>query len=178
MRAFIAINLPDDVKAKISEVITSIPGNVIKVSNKNLHITLQYLGNINAEQEAAAKAILSSIKIKKFNAEIRGISYFGAHKIHTVYARVNDPVIIPSIYRNISEKLKLHGIIIENEREYIPHVTLCRVKGGNNKDLRAYINEHSDFFFGKILVSSLSLERSDLSLSGPVYSTIYECDFL
>jgi len=61
----------------------------------------------------------------------------------------------------------------EKERSYIPHLTIGRLKGAENKEvLVKKIEELSDVDIGKTLIDRLTLKKSELTPSGPIYTDL------
>ena len=74
MRVFIAINLPEDIKAKVFhefEIVQNsglVTGNFVE--KENLHLSLKFLGEVSEEEIEKIKKKLSEIKFKKLDVEI------------------------------------------------------------------------------------------------------------
>ncbi len=74
----------------------------------------------------------------------------------------------------LDEKLSKLGFERERRR-YQPHLTICRVRSGKNKDqLAEELLRLSDYVFGEISVDRVSLKKSVLTPSGPIYTTLAE----
>lgn len=173
MRAFIAIEMPKKIRESIYQFGSGIPGKISRVAESNIHVTLQFLGNI--ADESAAKAIdeIKKVDAESFSAEADGISYFGGREIRTVFAKIIDHGKITSIYSSIGKGLADSGINQDTEKKYIPHATIARIKE-ENVELRAFIGQNSSHHFGKFSVNSICFMKSILTEKGPLYSTVYE----
>ena len=173
MRTFFAIEIPEEIRKKIHFVGAEMPGRNSRVSEDNIHITLQFLGYINEEKTAMAREALDKIREGPFMATIKGISYFGGHDVHTVFAKVLDEGRIKEIFLDIGKSLENAGVDFESEREYTPHATIARVKQGG-VDIKEFINQNSERLFGEFEIKSVCLKESVLTEKGPVYTTLYE----
>ncbi len=61
------------------------------------------------------------------------------------------------------------------ERSYIPHLTIGRVKGVQNKELLvSMVKELEDVDIGTMKVDRLILKESDLTPVGPIYTDLKE----
>ena len=90
MRAFIAIDLPRGLRTSLHDIVARMPGKFSAVPVSNIHLTLHFIGEINNEKIDAAKMVIDSIKIKKFEAKVKGLSFFGGKAVQTVFANVLD----------------------------------------------------------------------------------------
>ena len=115
----------------------------IRVSIDNIHITLQFLGDVSEEKAAKAKEALERIREVPFKATIKGISHFGGRDMHTIFANVQDGGRIKGIFLDIGKSLSDVEIDFETEREYIPHVTIARVKQGG-AEIKEFITQNSE----------------------------------
>jgi 2'-5' RNA ligase len=173
MRTFVAIEIPQEIRVKIHALGGKIPGRLSRMAIDNIHITLLFLGDINSEQLAKVQRAIATINVKPFSIAIKGISYFGGREMHTIFANVTDDGQTKAVYLELSELLLSFGIKVEHSREYIPHVTIARVKEGN-ADTREFIGRNSGQEFGEFNVSAICIKQSVLSEKGPVYTTLFE----
>ncbi len=61
------------------------------------------------------------------------------------------------------------------ERSYIPHLTIGRVKGVQNKELLSNIvNELEDIDIGSMTVDRIILKESEFTPVGPIYTDLKE----
>ena len=74
MRAFICIELSEEVKKEISKIIDKVKKvdsvRAKFVEPENIHLTLMFLGEISDKEAEMTKEALSSIKMKKFKVEL------------------------------------------------------------------------------------------------------------
>jgi 2'-5' RNA ligase len=121
-RYFIAIEIPEETKKEIALFFYPILKKKVIgkfVSAEKLHITVLFLGNVEINPELS-----NFLKRLKFSEElkIRGIGAFPSiQNPKTVYAKV---------YGNIKTHFEeLYSFLkIRDEKEFIPHVTICRTK--------------------------------------------------
>ena len=66
MRLFIALNFPDDVKAQIKEIIDIVRLNSVQrfVSEEHIHLTLEFLGEINEDRVYMIKELMDSLEFE------------------------------------------------------------------------------------------------------------------
>jgi len=134
MRTFIGIEIPFEAKRKILEVEKKIfkDKGVKEVPMNNLHITLFFLGEVDEKLLDELKGALLSVakKTKPFMASIGDVAGFP----ETNHARIaylsikRGKIEIVRLFKDIEKSI---GDKFNKEnREYIPHITIGRVKKG------------------------------------------------
>ncbi|MEM0159539.1 MAG: RNA 2',3'-cyclic phosphodiesterase [Candidatus Micrarchaeaceae archaeon] len=175
MRSFIAIEIPEEIKNKIVAVSSAInEQGIAHTSKAAMHITLQFLGEQDERGIESAKAALASVDVEPFDISLRGMGFFEPRFIRIVFINVEsaDNKIVWA-YSKIAAALSRMGVSFD-KKEYVPHVTIMRVKKLQNRDaLINFIKEHELYDFGSFRVDSISLKKSLLTASGPIYSEIY-----
>lgn len=179
MRSFVAIDIPDALRERIAAASSAFSSEgLTMVKGDALHITLQFLGELNNAKLAAAKEAVEDFDQKKFEVDLSGVSYFTADDgtIRVIFVKVGKGYEeLKGIYAAISANLARKGIRFINEKDYVPHVTIARVKRCKNKaQLIEMIRTHSDINFGSFTADSISLKQSTLTLNGPIYSDLYK----
>ena len=177
MRTFVAFEIPEKAKADIFQIITSLQAfnirNINWVPKENLHITLQFLGDIKEQDIQGICNILSD--------EVSYIHTFNCSKPQLEFIPANDPRIIwihfyissTDIFKSsikLKRKLETYGLKLDKRRLKF-HVTVGRIK----KRLPDYFiqNVLSDkFSVNDFKISEIVLYQSLLRLEGPVYSVV------
>jgi 2'-5' RNA ligase len=167
MRTFIGSILPEKIRDEIEKIQKEIKKYVVAkfVEKENLHICYSFLGEINEKE-------LEEIKKK-----IELLSYENSFKVF-----LNSIKLIPSqsfvrvIALDVKSKdgEKIRKWIEENiGGDSKPlHITLCRVKSfQNKKEFFEYLkNKKINIEFE---IDEISLIKSTLSYSGPIYEKIF-----
>lgn len=181
-RYFIALNLPEKLKDDISVLIEKLKNDYpgIKWTSKEcLHITMHFLGNLDVTQGEKIKVSLQSFD-RKFNAIELMIDGLGAFPnlthprvIHLSCRQANGNFCI-KLNELIGQKISQQGIKIDY-RKWQPHITLGRVKDGENIvfDKGIYQRDYERFF-----VDSFDLMESVLDKKGPRYFLIEKYELL
>jgi len=175
MRAFISIELPENVKAGIFHTFEKLKGSGFCSGNfvekNNLHLTLKFLGDISEEDAEKIAQKLSEIDFRKFAAETGEISFFpNEDYVKVIWVELVSKEIF-GIKKIIEEKLSEIGIPKE-EREFSSHITVARIK--NIKDKVKFAEKIKDlksekYFF---IIDELSLIKSELTKEGPKYKVL------
>lgn len=77
-RIFIAINLPEEVKNTLGKIRGDI-GRTKWVPKRNLHLTLRFVGGMDADQLKALEEKLSTIQLPGFNLTLQHLGHFNKH---------------------------------------------------------------------------------------------------
>ncbi|MHA1304639.1 MAG: RNA 2',3'-cyclic phosphodiesterase [Candidatus Heimdallarchaeaceae archaeon] len=181
-RAFISIDFKEaEIKEKIILIQEQLQatGAMLRYVNPNqIHLTLEFLGELNEDQIEQVKEILSSITFQSFPLELKNLFVLPNDK----YVRVisvdvkGDVDKLLKIQSELRTKLKAKGFKVD-KRSYTPHLTIARVKSSKNKaELLEFIRRNKHFIFGKSCVTSVHLKESKLSPHGPIYGTLFKIE--
>ncbi len=177
MRAFIALNVPEEIRlrAEALEKDFAMEGLTL-VKKESMHLTLQFLGDINAEQAEKAIAAVKTLKQAPFRVTLSGVSYFTPRLIRVIFVEVSEGADkLREIYAKLGSALDANKIAYEKENDYTPHLTIARVKRvGEMRRLREALDKNSKATLGSFTASFVALKESDLTPSGPFYRTLYE----
>ncbi len=146
------------------------------VEPENLHFTFKFLGDITPEK---AEAILDMAekKVKEyspFDITIKGTGVFpNLGYIRVIWLGVENPGQFSKIQEDFDKEFVNMGFT--KERSYIPHLTVGRVKGVQNKELLvSIVKELENIEVGTMKVDKLILKESDLTPVGPIYTNLKE----
>jgi RNA 2',3'-cyclic 3'-phosphodiesterase len=183
LRSFIAINIPDEIKSEIGEIIHAMMkygGDIKWVSALNLHITLKFLGTV---EETALPEIQNSLRSAvssylPFCIKIYGTGVFPNRKYpRVIWTGIEDSVSLKNLKRDIENAMTVHGYQKE-DKDFSPHLTLGRVR--SQKGIIATLLELDKFKakdFGVTEVDRVNLMKSDLKPQGPEYSCLFQIPF-
>lgn len=178
MRLFLAIDFPDELKARIARNIEILKGYIPKgikwVNKKNLHVTFKFLGDVN-------ECILEDIY-----ASVEGIT--GGHAPFTISFK--EVEIIPNserphlIWYDMKDKtesaaklfkdvdLALYDLGFSKEKRPLAlHTTIGRIKFVRNiewEKISSNLTPVEDI----VQCNDLTLFKSQLTPSGPLYSIL------
>ena len=128
MRLFIAINFSNETKSTLTGLrdelrLKSSRGNFS--TTENLHLTLAFLGECDAKQLTAAKAVLDSLTIEQMEIYIDRIGRFRRDSGDIWWTGIAENKTLFALQKDLSDKLISAGFRLES-RKYSPHITLAR----------------------------------------------------
>ncbi len=169
MRAFISIDLPNEVKNQIVKIQSQLPefyGK--KTETENLHLTLKFLGEIDEDKSEKIKEKLGEIKFNKFQTEIDSIGIFSPKFVKIIWLHLSN---CEDLQKRIDDGLK---DLFPQEKRFMSHLTIARVKSIKNRnDFLKKINEIKIEPI-KFSVDNFRLKKSTLTEKGPKYDTLEE----
>ncbi len=179
MRAFMAVEVDTELVDKISEIqknLAEANAQVKFVEPENLHFTFKFLGDISPEK---AESIINMAEEKTkdyspFDIKIKGTGVFpNMGYIRVIWLGVEEPGAFSKMQEDFDQDFVKMGF--KKERSYIPHLTIGRVKGVQNKELLVTIvKELQNIEVGTMNIDKLVLKESELTPVGPIYTDLKE----
>src|SRR4030042_3436545 len=185
IRSFIAIELPEEVKAGLRRIQTELklPGHTFVkwVATESVHLTLKFLGNIPPQKVAEITGVMeqASQGIGPFQLEVTEVGDFPNLR--------QPPVLWVGIKGDIDKLVTWqqridNGLIplgfAKETRAFTPHLTLARLREGcspgDRRDFGEMVAKTPVEVSYKLNVANLSLMKSQLSPGGAVYSRLAE----
>ena len=181
MRAFIAIELSRKIKGEIEKFQKTIDNpNILTakyVEPKNIHLTLKFLDEISDEQVIHIRALLEKIckRHKKFEINFKGLKAFpNENYVNVLWVGVEKgDVEAKVLQKSIDNELSKLGF--KPEKDYLNHLTIARIKSVINKaKLTQLFKTFENLSLVGLKVEKVSLVKSTLTGTGPIYETISE----
>jgi len=172
-RIFIAINLPEDVKRKLSEYKEKWPELPVRWTKQdNIHITLVFLGYLTDEELLEICRITKEVASRhtSFNINLTKVCYGPPKKMppRMVWAVEEKSEEFASLKDDLDKSLT-----ILEKRQFSPHITLGRIRKWEwqriEPEERPEIDEEIDLSFS---VDSIEIMESVLKRGGPEYSIL------
>lgn len=173
IRAFIAVELPEKFIPEIKRLGSEIKMPGVRLVEPGLvHITLKFLGDIHENKVEPIASVLSQIRCKPFEAGIKGIGVFPKPSyVRVVWLGAQGD--FDTLHLNAEKALS--EFRFKKEDDFTPHATIARVKQPvNSTELTEKIKNIGNVDLGAFSVSSISLKKSTLTPSGPIYETLKE----
>lgn len=177
IRAFLAIDLDDDLKPKINKIINEfkqIDTKIKYVELINLHLTLKFFGEIDTDgldvlQDSIQK-VVSEFKPFKINVKSCG-AFPNNNHIKVIWIGIEDDAIIKQLHDKLDNEFKKLGF--DKDKKFSTHLTIGRMKSAKNKNkVKSTIEEFSEVDIGEMEISKITLKKSTLTPSGPIYEDI------
>lgn len=183
MRLFIAIELADAVKGKLSEAIgrfKSVAPTVKWCEPHQLHLTMAFLGEVSPAFLPHLKSALENFCAtgRPFDISVYGLGYFGTKRApRSVWAGVTPtPELMEAQERVVKELLRFG--LKEMTRDFRPHVTLGRIRdAGRQDELITAMQEEVTIDFGQWQAGGLTLFESTLTPKGSRYRVLLRAPF-
>jgi 2'-5' RNA ligase len=181
IRAFIAIELPSEIKSELALVQKKLKReahpSVKWVSLDGIHITLKFLGNINPAMTSQIMEAISRAArgMHPFNLELQGLGAFpNLRRPRVIWVGMGGEISkLTALQKNVDLALTPLGFLPET-RSFTPHLTLARLtertpvqERGRLGQLAAEIKIERYIPFQ---ADSIHLIRSELTPAGAIYS--------
>ena len=135
IRAFLAIQLPDDVTAALGHLADQMArakvGGLRPVRPENMHLTLKFFGNLNAPQiEAITDTVTHTVKaIRPFTLRLGNLGAYPNNRSPRVFWVGLDGDVAPLQDAHSRIETALGQIAIEPDvREFRPYLTVARIR--------------------------------------------------
>lgn len=179
VRTFIA--LPIAASPPLRKILRQLGGlgrTVKAIDPEQLHVTLNFLGETPWTSLPQVTSFLAQAASghAACEGELIGLGGFpdSAHP-RVVWSNLLPPEPLTSIAAALNDRLSGLGFPRDN-RPFVPHVTLARVKGRCPAELSALLESSADVKFGGIPIDRLVLYQSELTPTGPRYTVLSEQD--
>jgi len=173
MRCFLAIELSEEIVEGLEDLKRNFRIEGIKlVERENLHITVKFLGEIEEDTVEDIKGM--DLSLEPVESRIGGLGVFpNENYIRVIWVGASN---LEPLFEEVDRRLE--ELKFKREREYIPHITIGRVKFLKNKRLlKERIKRYRDVDIGTLYVESIVLMKSTLTRSGPIYEVLKRWDF-
>jgi len=177
-RVFCAVELPDEVRARLQEHIAGLrkefPDAAVSWSRvENIHLTLKFFGNVELDRipKISAAATRSTERFSKFQIDVGNTGVFPRpSRAQVLWIGVNDSSgQLSALHKQLDVACASAGFPKE-DRAYHPHLTIARLR----KPGRRLADAHLQMKFEPLVVeiNELILFRSELSNKGSRYTPI------
>lgn len=182
MRVFVAVDVGDEVRREVTRVVTTLTGKLEAVKKppkvawvrpNALHVTIKFLGELEPPDVERIQDLLAPpIPIAPFQLDWRGIGTFPSnrHPRALWLGVINGAAPLAELEAEVSRRLAGEQAIEIEDRAFLPHLTLGRVKMvGEGIDWPKLL-QSVEVKRATSLVDRVTLYRSVLSQHGPNYT--------
>ncbi len=181
MRLFVALDLPDDVREALRDLIARLKPVCTSarwVRPEGMHVTLKFIGHAiadgDAEKLAATRAALAAVRSSEpVEIRYRGVGFFSdARRPRVIWCGVEASANLAQLAADIERGLEPLGIPAE-KHPFVPHLTLARFKSPEKIDaLAPSAAEWASRDFGSAHETEFHLFESILKSGGSEYRKI------
>jgi 2'-5' RNA ligase len=179
IRTFIAV--PIEASPSIRKVLRQLAGygkGVRALDPDHLHVTLKFLGDTPWTSIAEIGALLDDV-VRSFEPAESQLQSLGAFpdesRPRIIWTGMSTAGPLTEIASQLNERLGHIGFPRE-QRAFVPHVTLARIKTRPPDQLQELLLEHASTNFGGFLIDHVILYQSELGRGGPKYTPLSEHD--
>jgi 2'-5' RNA ligase len=187
VRTFLAVEIPEkerDALASIIHPLEPVSSSLKLVAPQLLHITMRFLGGVPAQDlgrvnEAAQRAASC---VSPFSVTLSGVGAFPNPRApRVIWAGIAEDAglrSLRSLASQLEDALAVEGFA-RDSRPFSPHITLARARDGISREQRQGLALALGRLPGRGLpqrtfdVGGLTVMRSDLRPSGPIYTRLY-----
>lgn len=168
MRLFVAIELPDAVKDRLSVLCAGVRG-AKWVDSEQMHLTLRFIGDVDGGQAQDIAVALAQVRAERFALGLSGLGDFSSRgRAATLWVGVRANAALDTLQARIESAVRRAGVAPE-PRTFHPHVTLARFardRSSGEPDLGRYYLEHEPFSLPPFPVEEFALFSSVLGAPG------------
>ena len=188
IRAFIAIDLPADVRQKLNAVEQQLQASCGEAARRvvrwvpadKIHLTLKFLGDVASDMLPPLADLLQreAARHPGFELVIGGLGVFpNPRRPRVIWVGCDGGAGLGSLQKALDQATQRLGYPGE-DRPFSPHLTLGRVsEGAREEELSALVRALQESKIGELgraSVTRIHLFRSDLRPGGPVYTSLHQ----
>lgn len=174
MRIFIALDIPEGIRTRLSEFMDrarALAPDARWSRVEGLHVTLKFIGEVTDARVQEIQAALASIKNKPFILRFDGAGFFpNANAARVCWAGVDGGIELPQLASAVDVALEKIGITRE-AKPYHPHLTLARAGTHLLRELQA-LTENPAPHFGTMTAREFFLYQSQTQKGGSRYTRL------
>jgi 2'-5' RNA ligase len=173
IRLFVGLELPPELRDRLAGLGGGVPG-ARWTEPGNLHLTLRFIGEVEEGMLADIHAGLAAVSAPAFDLVLEGTGRFGAGaRTRALWAGVEGNAALQHLQQKVESAVVRTGLPAE-ERKFIPHVTLARLKDAPAERVARFLEERGLFRAGPVRVDHFTLFESRPGRGGPVYIPLGE----
>ncbi|OHB65351.1 MAG: 2'-5' RNA ligase [Planctomycetes bacterium RBG_13_60_9] len=182
MRCFIAIEIPDDIRAELGDLQKELAGRVdvhrgdVKWTEpEGMHLTLKFLGEVPDNQIADVCNIVKEVADRHaaFDFAVKEVGTFGGRSARVLWvgAGLECPELL-ALQQDMEEQLDEAGWPKEG-RQFSGHLTLCRIRNAKaGEKLAKLAEQYKEYDLATIRADSVCVYESQLRPQGPMYTRL------
>ena len=180
MRTFIAVELDEDIKRALQRLLGTLQksgADVRWVNSQGMHLTLKFLGEVDADGITSVKEILKTVSSRhsRFSLVIKGTGTFpGGKNPRVLWVGIEADPELPALQEDLETELQRAGFPRE-DRAFHAHLTLGRVRSSQRiREAVAELEKRQEINFGAMTALKVTLFQSILKPQGAEYKVVEE----
>lgn len=173
MRAFVALDLPEEALAPISRLQAGLTVGRA-VPEENLHLTLAFLGEIREPQAEAVAEALDGLALPPVTLTLSGLDLFGGDRPTVLFIAAEGEA-LQRLHDKVARAVREAGVALPRER-FRPHVTVARLPkemtGRDHRRLGEFLALNGRFSLPPQIAPSVTLYRSHLGHEGAYHEPL------
>lgn len=197
IRAFLAIELPPDLRAALSLLQQDLKQRCERVVERHvriswvppasMHLTLKFIGDMPEEMIAPLRTALEQVASghRMIQVPLSRLGTFPRLQAPRVlwagplesWEQGDDALRLQALHRAVEDACWAEGLVPE-ARPFSPHVTLARIKEGERQVGQALAQSgvlDRPVTLGLFPIGSIILMKSELRPTGSIYTKLWEC---
>lgn len=168
-RLFVAIDLPEAIKAQLKLICTGLDG-AKWVSHQQMHLTLRFIGDADETQQTDIQTGLATIHATSFKMSLAGVGQFPPKgKPRVLWVGIEAEAELNPLQQKIEHIIRAVGFA-PDDHAFSPHITLARFKmPPSRENMQRYMEHHQSFRTEALDVKQFILYSSQLTPSGSIY---------
>lgn len=174
-RLFVAIRPPEPIRNALIDLMDGVDYARWQ-DDDQLHLTLRYIGKVDAHQGDDLAEALSLVKVEPFDLAIKGVGVFERKGVvHTLWAGIEPSEQLLRLERKV-ERACISGGFAPETRKFSPHITLARLNASCGPSA-PFLARHAGLSLGPWRVDDYILYESHLRPQGSLYEPVvtYPC---
>lgn len=172
-RLFIAVDLPED-RTTAFRSLQSDDLSARWTPPEQYHLTLRFLGDVEADAASELESRLESIDVPSFLLGGERLGVFPSiRKPRVLVAHISGEPGLMALQAEISD-LTLELGFPDDRKPFNPHITVARLKGAAPRRVRAYLKVHEGFAVEPFAVKAFRLYESRLGPEGATHEVLQE----
>jgi RNA 2',3'-cyclic 3'-phosphodiesterase len=168
MRLFTGLEISADAALDLKMMQSGIAG-ARWIDATSFHITLRFMGDIDVGVGREVAYALQRLEFKPFTLTLKNIDVFGGKNPHALIIHVGENEELRRLQQAQERLCQSFGLEPE-QRKFIPHVTLARLRDVDVVDLRNFVVSHSLYRSPAFEVKGFNLYSSRPSRGGGPYA--------
>jgi RNA 2',3'-cyclic 3'-phosphodiesterase len=176
-RLFVGLELPASCKTTLFSLDPHLTG-LRWLVEEQLHLTLSFLGNVEAPEEDLLCDALREVRVPRFFLPVYAVGVFnlrGQPSVVWVGVGKGHPHLFV-LHRRIQDAVLRAGLE-PDLKPFHPHITIGRAKGVSRQALQPFMRKYAEADFGMFEVTGFALYSSLLSAVGAIHHLEMRHDF-